>query len=396
MTVTRRSALLAAISVPIVFVLIHGPARGAPETAVISGIVVASARAPLSGAGVTLSGDGIAAWRVTTDARGRYRFPGVEPRHLCSVAAEHAGLRSVTYEGMLTEAGRTRFVHFRLKRPGELDVVVLVTRDPFPHEEFVRGFTARIGAPVRVINLDREPDPAEAVRRVRAERPNLIVGAGLRAARHIRREAPDVPAILTLITDPRRYDLQTGSNGFIMSQPDADRLLERVTAVLPGLKRIGLAYQADTASLLAGDLRDAAERRGLHVEFGLCRSQRDLLPALDAMRGRVDVLVVPNDDLTSTPRAQEILTAWALKNHVPLAVPSPEWVERGALFSYGASYERLGEETSAVAAKVLDGVMRPADFSVLRSREFELTVNRATATHLGVEIPSGLRVEAVY
>jgi len=87
MTVTRRSALLAAISVPIVFVLIHGPARGAPETAVISGIVVDSAGAPLSGAGVTLSGDGIAAWRVTTDVRGRYRFPGVEPRHLCSVAA---------------------------------------------------------------------------------------------------------------------------------------------------------------------------------------------------------------------------------------------------------------------------------------------------------------------
>ena len=396
MTLTRRSALLAAISVPIVFVLVHDPARGASSTAVISGVVVDSAGAPLAGARVSLSSDGIAAWRVTTDVRGRYRFPGVEPRHLCSVAAEHAGLRSVTYDGLLTETGRTRFVTFRLKRPGELDVAVLVTRDPFPYEEFVRGFTARVGAPVRVIDLDRESDPAEAVRRVRAERPDLIVGTGLRAARQIRREAPDVPAILTLITDPRRYDLQTGSNGFIMNQPDADRLLERVIAVLPGLKRIGLAYQADTASFLARDLRDAAERRGLHVELGLARSSRDLLPALNAMRGRVDVLVVPNDDLTSTPRAQEILTAWALKNHVPLAAPSPEWVERGALFSYGASYERLGEETSGVAVKVLHGLMQPAGFSMLRSSEFELTVNRATATHLGVELPSGLRVDAIY
>ena len=114
------------------------------------------------------------------------------------------------------------------------------------------------------------------------------------------------------------------------------------------------------------------------------------------MRGRIDGLVLPNDDLTSTARAQDIITSWALKNHVPLAVSSPEWVERGALFSYGASYARLGEETSNMAAQVLRGVVQPADFSVLRSKEFELTVNRTTAAHIGVEIPSGLKVDAVY
>ncbi|PYT36928.1 MAG: hypothetical protein DMF52_05310 [Acidobacteria bacterium] len=223
-----------------------------------------------------------------------------------------------------------------------------------------------------------------------------MVGAGLRAARLIRREALDVPAILTLITDPRRYDLQTESIGFLINQPEADRLFERVTAVLPGLRRIGLVYQADTSSLLARDLLDVAERRGLHVEFRLCRSRKDLLPALNELRGQVDVLVVLNDDLTSTPGAQEIITKWALKNHVPLAAPSPEWVERGALFSYSASYARLGEEMSGVAGLILDGAMQSSDFGMLRSREFELAVNQATARLLGVEIPRGLQVDETY
>jgi len=392
----RPAALPAALSVPLAFVLIVLPVQASPTMAVISGVVADSAGTPIPGAGVILTAEGFGTSRVTTDSHGRYRFPGIAPLHLCSVAAERSGFRSVTYAGILTEAGRTRVVNFRLKRPDERDIVIVVSRDPFPYEDFVRGFTGHVGAPVRVVDLDREPDPADAVRRIRAERPNLIVGAGLRAARQIRREAPDVPAILTLVTDPRRHDLLTQSLGFLMIQPDADQLFGRVAEVLPGLKRIGMVYQADTGWLLARDLRDAAERRGLWVEFGLCRSDRDIRPALDVMRGRIDGLVVPNDDLTSIPRAQDIITAWALENHVPLAVSSPEWVERGALLSYGASYARLGEETSSLAARVLEGVMQPADLSVLRSKEFELTVNRATAARIGVTIPSGLKVDALY
>ena len=81
---------------------------------------------------------------------------------------------------------------------------------------------------------------------------------------------------------------------------------------------------------------------------------------------------------------------------MPLAVPTPEWVEHGALFSYGASYERLGEETSRVAEQILRGVFQPSDFKTLRSKEFELAVNGSTAKLLGVQIPSGLQVETTY
>ncbi len=373
-----------------------GPILASPAVATISGAVADSAGTPLAGAVVTLTGDGIAMVRATTDARGAYRFPAIDPHHVCSVAAARAGYRSVTYEGMISEPGRTRLVNFRLKSPKETEIVALVTRDPFPYEEFVRGLEARIGVPVRVVDLDREPDPAATVRKVRAEHPDLIVGAGLRVARLIRREIPDIPSILTLITDPRRYDLESGTIGFLINQPDADRLFERVASVLPGLHRVGLVYEADTSSLLARDLREAAQRRGLAVEFRPCRTTTDILPALNELRGRIDALVVPNDDLTSTPRGREIITSWALKNHVTLAAPTPEWVEHGALFSYGASYERLGEETSRLGETILRGVLQPADFKILRSKEFELTVNQTTAKFLDVEIPSGLQVDAVY
>ena len=363
----------------------------APAT--VAGTVVDPEGKPLPGARVVLSGEGVSASGALSDPAGRFRFPAINPHHVYSITADLPGFRSVTYDALLLEAGRTRMVHFRLAHPGDRDIVALVTRDPFPYEEFLHGFGSRFGAQVRVVDLDRERDPVEAVRRARAERPDLILGTGLRAARLIRREVGDIPSLLTLVTDPRRYDLQTSTTCFLMSQPDADRLLDRLTVVLPGVHRIGMVYQADVSSLLARDVRQAAERRGLRLEFRLCHTPRELQPALNSLRGLVEALVVPDDDLTSTPRARDRITAWALKNRVPLAAPSPFWVEHGALFSYGASYERQGEEASRIADLILRGVLRPSDFQVLRSSEVQMTFNQQTAMMLGVTIPADLSID---
>jgi len=367
----------------------HAP-LWAQAPATFTGTVVDPDGRPLPGVRVTLSGEGISTTRSFSDAAGKFRFPAIDPHHVYSITADRPGFRSVTYEDVQPEPGRARVVRFRLTHPGDRDIVALVTRDPFPYDEFLRGFGSHLGGQVRIVELDRDPDPAEAVRRARAEHPDLILGAGLRAARLIRREVEDIPSLLTLVTDPRRYDLQTATTCFLISQPDADRLLDRVTTVLPGIHRIGMVYQADVSSLLARDLRQAANRRGLWLEFRLCRSPMDILPALNSMRGLIEALVVPDDDLTSDPRVRDRVTGWALKNRVPLAAPSPEWVEHGALFSYGASYERLGEEASRIADLILRGTLHPSDFRVLRSSEVELAVNQKTARTLGVNIPPGL------
>ena len=362
----------------------------AESPATVTGTVVDPAGKPLPEARVVLSGEGVSPTRALADAAGRFRFPAVNPHHVYSITADLPGFRGVTYDDMVLEAGRMRVVRFRLAHPGDRDIVALVTRDPFPYDEFLHGFGTRFGAQLRVVNLDREPDPVQAVRRTRAERPDLILGTGLRAARLIRREVGDIPSLLTLVTDPRRYDLQTATTCFLMSQPDADRLLDRLTAVLPGVHRIGMVYQAEVSSLLARDLRRAAERRGLWLEFRLCHSPKELQPALNSLRGLVEALVVPDDDLTSTPRARDRITAWALKYRVPLAAPSPDWVDHGALFSYGASYERQGEEASRLAELILRGVLQPSDLHVLRSSEVQMAVNQQTARALGVTIPADL------
>jgi len=393
---THGSRNLAAVLLSVACLLSPSSVLADVGSATISGTVADSAGSPLEGARMLLTGDGIGAAWAFTDARGRYRFPAIYPHHACSVTAERDGFRSITYQGMLTEPGRTRRVDFRLKRASERLIVAFVTKDPFPHDEFVRGLAASASSPVRVIDLDRERDPAETVRRVGAEKPDVIVAAGLRAARLVRREIRDIPSILTLITDPRPHDLRTETTGVLFNQPDADRVIERIASVLPALRRVGLVYQSDASSLLVHDLREAAERRGVQVEFRLCRTLRDLQPALDSLQGRIDALIVPDDEVTSTSRAQKVITAWAMKNRLPLAAPTPEWVEHGALLSYGPSYERLGEEASRMADRLMNGDFVRGGIGAVRAGDSVLLVNRDTAKRLGIEIPSGAQVETIF
>ena len=81
---------------------------------------------------------------------------------------------------------------------------------------------------------------------------------------------------------------------------------------------------------------------------------------------------------------------------MPLAAPTPEWAEHGALLSYGVSYERLGEETSRLAGRILSGALLAADIGTRGAGDPDLLVNRDAARRLGVEIPAGIPIDTIF
>jgi len=392
----HRPAIRFAVVITGVLLLAYSPSARALETAVMSGAIVDGGGHLLAGALVTLEGNGVGTISARSGADGRYRFPALRAHTLYRVRAEAAGRRTIEYDGLLLEAGRTRRVDFRLKTPGEWDVVVFASRDPFPYEALVRSFTERLKLPVRVIDVDAEPDPGERARRVAAEKPNLVLGAGLRAARLIRREIRDAPSILTLIDDPRRYDLEAPNLCFLANNPDADAVLREVSALLPRARRIGIAYDSETSPLLARDLREAGERQGLRVVLRPLYAGRSTAGALDSIRGQIDALLVPYDLLTAAPRTIDRITGWARRRRMPLVAPGPDWVRAGALFGFGATPAQIGLEAAGIATRILAQTLDPMDVRLRPVPEPLLAVNRRAAADLGISLPPELRVDMDY
>jgi len=363
-----------------------GPAPG-DDLSRVEGMVADALGHPLDGARVSLSGPGVQPATVVTAPDGSFRFWGVKAVPGYRIAAAKDGYRTVEYDGLRLESGRKRTVRFRLKRPDERDAVVLVSRDPFPYAGMVSGFLDGLPVPARVIDLDAEPDPAEAVRHVAAEKPNVILAAGLRAGRLVRSEVRDIPSILTLIDDPRRYDLAATNICFLANNADPADVIGRLGALLPRARRIGLLYDAYSSMLIARDLKNAAEERGLEVRLQPCYAPAHVREALADFVDRIDVLLLPYDPLAIAPGAMDEITGWGLRHHVAVMAPEAAWVAHGALLSYGVPPGHLGVQAKEMAAALFSGLRHPEDFGLVLPLGAVLDINRATAATIGVSLP---------
>jgi putative ABC transport system substrate-binding protein len=393
MTDSKRAWWLAIL---LIGVLLPSGLPRAEASTTLSGSVNDTQGRPLEGARVTLSGRGVRTSHLTTEFDGGYRFPALRGGTPYVLTIEREGYGTITYEGLQLESGRARLFDVRLRRPGEREVVVLASRDPFPYEELIEGLDRQLDLPLRVHELDDDPNPEETVRRVRAERPNLIIAAGLRAARLVRREVREIPSILTLISDPRRYDLESANICFVTNHPSPDDLAARLSALLPEARRIGLVYDARDSAFVARDMRRSLRARRMNVEMRPCYHPDEIEEVLDKLLGRVDALVVPYDPLMAAPGISDRVIAWALRQRVPLAAPDAGWVQRGALFSHGVTPATLSFDVAWVASQILFHGRQPIDFGVRNPANRVLAVNEGTAFALGIEIPADLEFDLTY
>jgi putative ABC transport system substrate-binding protein len=368
----------------------------AEGTATIAGTVCDARGIAIEGARVTLKPARGGPTITSTDVHGAFRFAAQRASAFYSVMVEQPGFRSVQYDGFRLESNRTRQVDVRLKRPGDRDVAVFLSRDPFPFQDLAKGLVEDLAVPSRIFDLDADPHPEETVRRVQAEHPDLILGAGLLASHLVHREVRDIPAILTLVSDPRRYDLEAANLCFVATNPAPEELIRRVKAFLPRARSLGIVYDARASALIARDIHSAARQAGFVVLERPCYSPDTLEQTLDSLDGRIDVLAVPFDPLTVEPAALDIVTGWALRHRVPLAAPGPEWVKRGALFSYGATPETIGRDVSLMATQILAGLREPSDFPLRAPTAPFLAFNLNTALAFGLALPEGFVPDVTY
>jgi putative tryptophan/tyrosine transport system substrate-binding protein len=108
-------------------------------------------------------------------------------------------------------------------------------------------------------------------------------------------------------------------------------------------------------------------------------------------REHIDATLILSNPLTFPNRVE--MTASALRHHVPTMVSLREYVEAGALMSYGPSYAGHCRRAADYVDQILKGA-KPADLPVQLPTEFELTVNSKTAKALGLSIPSSFVLSA--
>ena len=89
----------------------------------------------------------------------------------------------------------------------------------------------------------------------------------------------------------------------------------------------------------------------------------------------------------------ERIVPLAAKHRLPAVYTSSHFTHAGGLMSYSADYNDQFRRLAAYIDRVLKG-KRPGDLPIEQPTNFELIINKRTASTLGIKIPQSILVRA--
>jgi ABC-type uncharacterized transport system substrate-binding protein len=270
------------------------------------------------------------------------------------------------------------------------------------------------GENIKLIWRNLEPEEAEqqATEFVR-ERVDIIVAfedSSIRAAQTataggsaLTRTRHPIPIVFLHPTDPVADGLvkslsHPGGNltGVFGPRDVVAKQLELYERLVPGLRRVLTLVDPDDPSTkrLLPQYRSAAAHlpRPLELDIRNASSAQDLKRIFGSLRpGEVDAAFLLSTNLRLNHSALTIRLA--RKAGIPVHAHRKEWVEKGALFSFGADLYPIGR----AGGRYVDGILKgtaPAELSVETVPDVELAINLETADRLGIKLPQEMIIQA--
>ena len=254
------------------------------------------------------------------------------------------------------------------------------------------------------LSLDWRNLPDESTARVVAQelvrdQVDLIVAFEDQTVRATRAATTDIPVVFLHVQNPVADGYVSslahpGGNltGFVGGSGllFPEKQMELFTEVLPSLRRVlVLSDPLDPVSQrVIVDVRRAAAALNLDVFERLATDQLDLEDVFSSLQpGEVDGVYVASQILQTD--FSRTIVRLAAERGVPLELHRREWVEAGALFSYGPDLAPVGRSAAHTIARILQGT-RPADIPVEQILQYELILNLKTARDLGLTIPESI------
>jgi putative ABC transport system substrate-binding protein len=176
--------------------------------------------------------------------------------------------------------------------------------------------------------------------------------------------------------------------------PMIGKWLELLKEFAPGVKRIALAFNPDTAPYYSLFLSELGAARPLSVELSPMpvHDEAEIEAAVTAfVREPGGGLIVAPDPFINTRR--RLIMALAHRHRLPAIYGFRQYVTEGALISYGPNTADIVRRSAAYVDRNLKGE-KPADLPMQAPTKYDLVINLQTARGLGLVVPPSLIARA--
>jgi len=210
----------------------------------------------------------------------------------------------------------------------------------------------------------------------------------------------EIPIIFTSVTDAVGAELvdsmeSPGGNitGTIDSHPDAIADTMKFLKEELGAKKVGMVFNSgeQNSRSQVDAVKAMLKEMDMEVVEASVATSADVKQATESLLGKVDSFYIITDNTVVS--ALESVISVANENNLPMMVAEFDSVKRGGLAAYGFEYFDIGYEAGQLAVKVLKGESKPADLPVQIPQKLIFTVNKDTASTIGLEIKDEWKAE---
>ena len=232
------------------------------------------------------------------------------------------------------------------------------------------------------------------------QKPDVILALGGDVAPFAKAATQAIPIVAAFSNDPAGAGLvaslaKPGGNltgvSFVSSELAAKRL-QYLKQAVPDIQRVAVLWNPDHVDPEFRETQAAGRLLGIRVQSLEIRSRADFDAALRAATEQAaQAIVVVSSRLTSINR--RLILDHAARQRIPVVAGWGEWVEGGALLSYGPDLDLMVRRAAAYVDRVLKGA-KPAELPIEQPTRFSLFISLRTARTLGLTIPPAQRLQA--
>jgi putative ABC transport system substrate-binding protein len=228
--------------------------------------------------------------------------------------------------------------------------------------------------------------------------PDIIVASSTPVTAALQRETRTIPIVFVNVSEPVVSGIvaalnQPGGNitgfGYVEASMGG-KWLELLLEIAPGLKRVAIMFNPDTAPVSVYMPSFEAAARSLKVVpiAAPVHDDVEIETAITAIgREPGGGLVIMPDIFTVVHRVPII---WAAaRNDVPAVYSRSDYARDGGLLSYGVDQADTFRRAATYVDRILRGT-KPRELPVQFSTKFEFVINLKTARALGLTIPPNL------
>lgn len=227
------------------------------------------------------------------------------------------------------------------------------------------------------------------VRKVRKEKPDIVLAIGVLAATVVKEEIEDIPIVFCMVINHERFHLSAPNITGISTEIAIEDQLKGFQSILGLFKNMGVIYDPSKTGSIITNAENKMKDADMNLVKYQISSSKEVSEAMENLIGKIDALWLLPDSTVVTRESFDLIKSTTLENRIPLLCTSDVFVKSGALAAVSSDYNYVGRQAAGLARKILE-LPTPGSLGIAYPDHFRLTVNTDTAEKLGLELKAVL------